>query len=93
MYLFIGKNIYFPIDDGLVIRIITVNKTFSNREKVIQSRAMGTKVFSSLVVAKQYAAKLRERRLNQLQENISKLQEEVEVFSKSNIVFKQGQLL
>ena len=90
MCLFIGKKIYFPIDDGLVIRIITVNETFASREKVIQSRAMGTKVFSSLVVAKHYAAKLREIKLNQLQEDISKLQQEVEVFSKSNIVFKQG---
>jgi len=88
MYLFIGKKIYFPIDDGLVIRIITVNKTFASREKVIQSRAMGTKVFSSLVVAKHYAAKLRERKLKRLQEDISKLQQEIEIFSKSNIIFK-----
>lgn len=90
MYLFVGKKLYFPIDDGLVIRIITVNKTFASREEIIQSRAMNTKIFSSLVVAKQYATKLRERKLKQLQEDISKLQEETEVFSKSNIIFKQG---
>ena len=77
MYLSIGKQVYLPIKDGLVIRVITVNETFANREKILQSRALGTKIFSSLSLANKYADKLKKEKVKELQNNITESQIEI----------------
>ena len=90
MYLTMGRQVYFPIKDGAVIRIISVNKTFASREKIIQSRALGTKIFSSLSLANKYADKLKKEKIKELQNNIIELRIEINKILNSNTEYSYG---
>ena len=84
-----GTKVYYPIHD-CIIRVITVNDSFATRENILLQRGLGSKIFLSKVLAEKYAVKLKQRTLQELQEQVLELQKQIHSLVHTEVTFQEG---